>query len=313
MDFLNQLYSNDNFGIILFAFISILVLAFLIVLFFGKKDQKERGLIETNNNNNDNSLNINSEVAFGQNAPGAMLEVNPFNPNNNNNVAWNQINNPVVNPVNNVSQQVQPQNEIENMTQPPKTDFDFDALAASISKELESIGVDTDDENSTFDGNKTLVNIPTIPLEEPTPTIEENAVPPIINQNPFVFEQPVSEPPIQVSPIPPQPQEPPIQEPLIKETPIPPIEEKMPLPNPSQFSSVYVNKKLENSPILEEPKEVELPSSSKPMELPKKIDLPKLNTASKETSSIEDNRNLNDFPSLENTRSAYPNNIENRM
>ena len=44
MDFLTNLYSNDNFGIILFIVISILVLAFLIVLFFGKKDQKERKL-----------------------------------------------------------------------------------------------------------------------------------------------------------------------------------------------------------------------------------------------------------------------------
>lgn len=309
MDFLNQLYSNDNFGIILFAFISILVLAFLIVLFFGKKDQKERRLMETNNNN-DNPFNINSEVAFGQNAPGTMLEINPSNANYNNNMSWKQMENTIAVPINNMAQQqINPQNEIGHMPQPPKTDFDFDALAASISKELESIGVDTNDESSAFDENKTLVNIPPIPLNESTPIIEEPVIPPVMNQNPVVFNSPIQEQPIQVSPIPPQ-----SQEPLIRETPISPIEEKMPLPNPSQFSSVYVNKKMESGSVLEEPKVIELPSS-KPMEMPKTIDLPKLNveTSSAATINPEANKNLKDLPSLESTHSAYPNNIENRM
>ena len=46
MDFLESLYSIENFGIYLFVIIGILVILFLIVLFFGKKDQKKRKELE---------------------------------------------------------------------------------------------------------------------------------------------------------------------------------------------------------------------------------------------------------------------------
>lgn len=42
MEFLNKLYSNEYFGIGLFIVISILAFTFLVVLFFGKKDEKAR-------------------------------------------------------------------------------------------------------------------------------------------------------------------------------------------------------------------------------------------------------------------------------
>ena len=42
MEFLYRLYSNNYFGIGLFIVITILAFAFLIILFFGKKDEKER-------------------------------------------------------------------------------------------------------------------------------------------------------------------------------------------------------------------------------------------------------------------------------
>ncbi len=42
MEFLNRLYSNEYFGIGLFIVISVLALLFLIILFFGKKDEKKR-------------------------------------------------------------------------------------------------------------------------------------------------------------------------------------------------------------------------------------------------------------------------------
>lgn len=44
MDFLNKLYESNYFGIGLFAVISVLVVTFLIVLFFGKRDEKKRQL-----------------------------------------------------------------------------------------------------------------------------------------------------------------------------------------------------------------------------------------------------------------------------
>ena len=42
VDFLNKLYSNEYFGIGLFVVISLLAFSFLVILFFGKKDEKAR-------------------------------------------------------------------------------------------------------------------------------------------------------------------------------------------------------------------------------------------------------------------------------
>ena len=42
MEFLYKLYDMPNFGIILFAIIAILLILFLIILLFGKKDEKVR-------------------------------------------------------------------------------------------------------------------------------------------------------------------------------------------------------------------------------------------------------------------------------
>lgn len=47
MDFLDNLFSYEYFGPILFAVIAILIVLFFIILFFGKKEEKERILEET--------------------------------------------------------------------------------------------------------------------------------------------------------------------------------------------------------------------------------------------------------------------------
>lgn len=47
MEFLNTLFNYEYFGPILFAIIAVLIVLFFIVLFFGKKDEKERKLEET--------------------------------------------------------------------------------------------------------------------------------------------------------------------------------------------------------------------------------------------------------------------------
>lgn len=47
MEFLYKLYSNNYFGIGLFLVITILAFAFLIILFFGKKDEKKRLIKES--------------------------------------------------------------------------------------------------------------------------------------------------------------------------------------------------------------------------------------------------------------------------
>ena len=46
-NFLDNLYSYDNFGIYLIIAIVILVILFFLILFFGKKDKKNRELEET--------------------------------------------------------------------------------------------------------------------------------------------------------------------------------------------------------------------------------------------------------------------------
>lgn len=47
MEFLDKIFSYPNFGTILFAVIAVLTVLFFIILFFGKKDEKERKLEET--------------------------------------------------------------------------------------------------------------------------------------------------------------------------------------------------------------------------------------------------------------------------
>lgn len=299
MDFLTKLYSNDNFGIILFTSISILVLAFLIILFFGKKDQKERKLAETKIlNNKDNLTNIKdetSEIAFQEQAPVVNLEV------------------PVPQETFQAAPIMEEPTKIDSMSNvppifeapvdepnidvpiPPQTDFDFDALAASISKELESIGVSTEENEDEIIPSKE----PEVKVFEETPTftpILEPIKEPEINQNIFdskEVEEPTSNYKIESSPIEPK------------------VEEIKTSIKPAQFSSVFVSKKNEEKKV-EEPTKIEPvkePEAVLPVqfEMPKPIDLPKLNTETKE----ETIPNMS-FGSLENDIPTYGND-ENRM
>ncbi len=72
MDFLNNLYESDYFGIGLFAVIAFLVVTFLIVLFFGKKDEKKRKLEATQK--------IAAEDTFKETSAATPVEI-PANPN----------------------------------------------------------------------------------------------------------------------------------------------------------------------------------------------------------------------------------------
>lgn len=307
MDFLTKLYSNDNFGIILFTSISILVLAFLIILFFGKKDQKERKLAETkilNNNENNQTKEIKKEeVAFQDQEPKVDLEIPQ--PESIMEVPMPPI--PEVPNVVETSNTIPPIFEAKEETatdevpMPPKTDFDFDALAASISKELESIGVSTDE--SDFE---------TAPIVEPV-IQEEKVEEPTINQGPrlepIIEPEPVLNPVIFEAPAEVEP----ITE--IKVEDIPPvqkIEENKPISTKAPFSSVFVNKKSEEPKIEEQNfvEPVEVTPTKPTIELPKTIDLPKLNTSSE---SKDENIPKMNFGSLENDIPSYPKNEENRM
>lgn len=321
MDFLTKLYSNDNFGIILFTSISILVLAFLIILFFGKKDQKERKLAETkvlSTNKNDEK----EKVAFEEKSESKQLEIQPTIENTVEPIVpftatpnVEVVNEPIAPPI--VEKPIE--NEVSEPL-PPKTDFDFDALAASISKELESIGVDTDELENTR---------PLKPVIEPSESTspisitdfddyqEEPMMEPIIapmiepeiqtmtNPNPIVFNTPV--------------QKEPVTEIKAEENPQPVIEEKPKISRPAPFSSVFVSKKEDtpemppiNNEVVEETQPVMEKVPPKPvMELPKTIDLPKLNTST-ETTKQEAIPNIT-FGSLEQDIPNYGNNNENRM
>jgi hypothetical protein len=307
MDFLTNLYSNDNFGIILFIVISILVLAFLIVLFFGKKDQKERKLAETKSIEVNNTL---AQKAFTDDEPTVQLNIDPevftrpvspvIEKSLNDEPLKEEINKIDKAPIieenyttinNNQEIDKESSSKIEEPLLPPKMDFDFDALADSISKELESI-------SSKEESN----------LQEPLKVSEEMAKPASI-LNPISNKE--------ISPLEEEVLSPKKEEPSgIGENEY----TKPKMPSPNQFSSVFVSKKKETEtkvddliqkPVIEEKEKPIVPTitPTKPkIELPKTIDLPKLN------SNREENKNTNIvFSSLENDIPSYNKNTENRM
>jgi len=312
MDFLSSLYSNENFGIILFAVISILVLAFLLILFFGKKDQKDRKLAETKKIELENQEQEQASVAFQETEPAKPIEI-PVEP-----IAETMVRTPnlvlnedliteanqeeIPNPVELINQVPKP---LEEPVMPNK-EFDFDALAASISKELESIGKPE----------------PEAPIEEPKQ--EETKIPTFDSLveltskalNPEEKEEPAknaSEMPSALE---------------VKEKKEE-VMDKPKMPRPTQFSSVFVTKKKETIPEIKEDikEEPEIPETKvepiipepvpvKPtFELPKTIDLPKLNNdpVPNPEPVIKNNTSNIIFPSLENDIPAYPKNDENRM
>lgn len=69
-EFLNKLYSYEYFGTYLMIAIAVLVLLFIIVLFFGKKDQKKREIEETRK-----LQQINNTDAFKEESNVASVEV----------------------------------------------------------------------------------------------------------------------------------------------------------------------------------------------------------------------------------------------
>ncbi len=308
MDFLNTLYSNDNFGIILFIVISILVLAFLIVLFFGKKDQKERKLAETKSLEVNNTL---AQNAFRDEQPTVQLNIDPKifeRPTSTEETEIHQdsplINNTVMNEVPSLDNLVEVEDNlmsevptpeftqpVEENYEPPKMNFDFDALADSISKELESI---TEQEEK--------INIEKSPIIEDEPL---SFVEPIIKEdkelNPLnMVDQSEMKPVIEEEP-----------ERIVQFEPT----EKPKMPSPTQFSSVFVNKKNEEpieqmKPITEEvtPVVTETTPAKPKIELPKTIDLPKLNSNQGET-----NHSNIVFSSLESDIENYPRNNGNGM
>lgn len=249
MEFLESLYSIENFGIYLFVVIGILVVLFLIILFFGKKDEQKR------KEEKKNEETPTSEALFKETTVPTPVEV--------------PIETPAVPVVEPIPTEIPMKEEIESKEEEvpiAEKEFDFDALAAAISKELESI------ENNTVPVVEEVKPVEEIKPVEPVLSKVEEA--PIHYQ---VFE-PVEEK--VVEPQFPEKKEEPVAEP----TPIPSIsEEPKKMARPTVFSSVYVNRNVEEPKIREEQRvmpevkaieEAVTPVAPK-IELPKMMDLPK--------------------------------------
>ena len=144
MDFLESLYSIENFGIYLFIIIGILVVLFLVVLFFGRKDQKKRKELEdkleqtkistrdafANTNEEPTDLEIPVETEEkATNEEGITSEKN---------ITTNAV----------LNSDLDTENTVEELPhEEPKKEFDFGALADAISKELAEMEKNTKPES----------------------------------------------------------------------------------------------------------------------------------------------------------------------
>ena len=274
MDFLEQLYSMDNFGLYLVIAIAVLVVLFFIVLFMGSKDKKQSKKQNEVVENNEPKPTV-------VEAPTPVEPIKPVEPVNpdleptmiipNNEVKPEPVvftpveSTPTPSVENNVQafKEVSEEKPLE-VKEPPKEEktenvvlneevkeekevidehkeFDFDALAEAINKELES-----------FKESK--------PVEQPISKPVKEEVKPVIEEKKFTF--PTFET-VEPDKIP----EPMMNTELKEVKPV--IEEKPKPVMPNVFSSVYVNRdKVEEKPV--KPAAFELPKMA---DLPKKAEV----------------------------------------
>ena len=256
MDFLEKLYSNENFGLYLVIAIAVLVVLFFIVLFLGKKDEKkikklndakekEKQLVQNNTSEpiaitpvgNENKTTDNVQSISNDND---KVNINPtvFTPVENNMSAFKEVTEEVPVEAHGESKLEEIQNVVlsennVNEDQEEAKEFDFEALADAINKELESIKENKNDEVLSSEDHKEKAVIEEKPFSFPAfETIEPDKIPESVINNEKDEIKPV-------------------------------IEEKTKMPN--VFSSVYANSN--NEPIKS--------AKSTPFELPKMADLPK--------------------------------------
>lgn len=289
---LDKLYSIPNFGVILLAIIIVLIFLLLIVLFFGKKDEKKRkanevSQISENLNKSELESRTNKEEEnstmnlFKETSSYTALEV-PEVPLAETQEEIESLNNPNANTV--LNEEILPNNTEFTLEEPKKENeqdenlqntFDFDALAAEITKELETISADTQ-----------------VKVEEEKPIIEEKVEAPILDSFKEVPEKLIEEPE-KTSTVELKTE---VQQEKVRQRTV----------MPTVFSSVYLNKKEESKeepPVkVEEPK-VNIPAPKNNIrpniELPKPIDLPKLNREEPKVEPIIKEETSNLFPNME--------------
>lgn len=282
MEFLYRLYSNDYFGIGLFIAITILAFSFLVILFFGKKDEKARNQenenIETNNietidknvpedlqaeSLESMSLTLEAEPIAEMTETKEEIpveepaEVNPF--------AYSNmvLNSELVEE--NETQEIQ--EPIIESVQEVNVTTENDIFGSNFTEELAELNLDTTEEK--VEEEQKEFDIDPFNMEPPIVEKKENNI----------FSEPAVEK--EVAP------------------------KKVVMP--TQFSSVYLTKeKVEpKEEVVEEEPEI-TPIPLKPdFDLPKPLDLPKLNTESGVTSSI--NENIFNTNSNENLNNIFEN------
>ena len=268
MEFLYKLYSNDYFGIGLFVVITILAFSFLVILFFGKKDEKARNAqeIKTEESKNlavsDNieNQNLNSSEDMKTDSLGTMSTNMSANTN------LEDVSQPII-------EEKTPESEpmIDPFAMP-------NTLIDDLNKIDESPVLNQLDSKDSVEQSNISNNI----FDAPKP--ENIVISPEINET---FEEPLFNSTMKETPLN-TTQTPIIEEPVsndIFSAPKEDILKKAPMPN--QFSSVY----LPNESLPKEEKEESVatitPLPLKPdFSLPKSFDMPKLNKSNGESSTI---------------------------
>lgn len=283
MEFLYKLYSNDYFGIGLFIVITVLAFSFLVILFFGKKDEKARNKqiandIKLENNELNNETNITNEeiktdaletISLPTEDAPVMLEEVPT-------LQEEPIQ--TIDTEENVSlEETVKEEEFVDPFVSSNMVLNSDLVTNEpiIEPVIEEVQNSDNQENNVFDV-PSLEDVLNQELNFSENSIEEKKDEPIIE---FNIETPVIEEPV-VNNI--------FTEPEVKE------EAPKKVSMPTQFSSVYLTKEKEEQtiePVVEETKEeVIAPIPLKPeFDLPKPIDLPKLNKESGVTSTNNEN------------------------
>lgn len=290
MEFLYKLYSNDYFGIGLFIVITILAFSFLVILFFGKKDEKTRNKQIANDIKIENNESNNEMVASQEEIKTDALETISLPTENIPAIeeeTKSLIEEPVLNGGLQENSEMEPVIKEEEVVDPFVSSnmvlnsdlVTTEPVVAPIFEEpKEEIQAPANNDNDMF-------NVPSLEevlnqelnVSDETTIEEEKKEEPILE---FNIETPVIEEPV-VNNI--------FTEPIVEEEP-----KKVAMP--TQFSSVYLTKEKEEpkaEPVAIEPTKVVdetiAPIPLKPeFDLPKPIDLPKLNKDSGVTSSNND-------------------------
>lgn len=268
MEFLEKLYSIDNFGIYLFVVIGILVVLFLVILFFGKKDAKKRKLETLDQTSSDSDQPLFQETSTETKVEVPVQE--PYTANSTVNMVLNDeapVSPSIELPKELHDEPVKKEVETPSVPEKKEKDFDFDALAAAINKELESIEKTDEPE------------LPQVKQETVSETVEPLHF--------HVEEQKEEEPSLNVEPT----VDAPVKEEPLKEKAVEPVKPRPVMPQ--VFSSVYVNRDVEEPKLTEsnKPSEPEIVKPQVPkFELPKIMDLPKKNeeVLPKEEPKVED-------------------------